>query len=68
MANQEKLKPISHDYVYHSILGAYGITNKYYDSKLDFFSSECGSFTGKRPSELPNTATLSEKELLYQYE
>lgn len=68
MANLEKLKPISHDYVYHSILGAYDITNKYYNPKLDFFSSECGPFTGKRPSELPNTATLSEKELLYQYE
>ncbi|MBP5469670.1 MAG: sulfatase-like hydrolase/transferase [Candidatus Riflebacteria bacterium] len=38
--NCQRLKRVSHDHIYHTVLGLYNIITEYYDSKLDLFSQE----------------------------
>ena len=48
-----KFPCISHDYVYHTILGFYNIKNKFYNEKLDLFSEKSEPFTDNLPSSVP---------------
>ncbi len=38
--NCQRLKRVSHDHIYHTVLGLYNIKTEYYNSKLDLFSQE----------------------------
>ena len=51
--NAKKLSAVSHDHIYHTILGAFNIRNIYYDSSLDLFSADAKPFVGPFPEDLP---------------
>lgn len=52
-ANAERLGVVSHDHVYHTILGAHGIETEDYDASLDLFSPQAKPFAGTLPEDLP---------------
>ncbi len=47
--NQKRLKVISHDVYYHTILSLFNIKNEFYDESCDLFSSSAKPF----PTEMP---------------
>jgi glucan phosphoethanolaminetransferase (alkaline phosphatase superfamily) len=51
-SNAKNLTVVSHDYLYHTILGFYNIRNKSYSSELDLFSKDAKPFAGPMPEEL----------------
>ncbi|MCL2025578.1 MAG: sulfatase-like hydrolase/transferase [Leptospirales bacterium] len=55
---------ISHDNIYHTVLGFYGIKNARYDAELDLFTREAKPFAGPLPEELPANAFMG--ELLFE--
>lgn len=38
LKNREKFDTVSHDHIYHTVLGLFGVVTPSYDSKLDLFS------------------------------
>lgn len=52
-ANHKRLHTVSHDHVYHTVLGLYGIRTGAYQEELDLFSCAAADFTGPFPRELP---------------
>lgn len=60
--NAKRLKIVSHDNIYHSILGLFNIVTERYSSKYDLFSKEVVEYSGKLPSELPENVSLNEIE------
>jgi glucan phosphoethanolaminetransferase (alkaline phosphatase superfamily) len=50
--NAANLSSVSHDHLYHTVLGLYNIKNGYYDKSLDLFSASAKPFAGPMPEEL----------------
>lgn len=50
--NSAKLAAVSHDYLYHTVLGLYNIKNDIYDKELDVFSKDAKPFVGPMPEEM----------------
>lgn len=48
-----QLAAISHDCIYHTVLGFYGIRSSEYNPRLDLFSAQAEAFTGPFPADLP---------------
>ncbi|MCL2025579.1 MAG: sulfatase-like hydrolase/transferase, partial [Leptospirales bacterium] len=59
-----KMSVISHDYIYHTALGFYGIMNAHYNAEFDLFSQEAKPFAGPLPEELPPDTYM--KKLLFE--
>jgi len=49
--NAARLNVISHDHLYHTVLGFYGIKNNHYDRNLDLFSPHAKPFAGPMPEK-----------------
>ena len=62
--NAKNLPCVSHDYIYHTILGATGVRTPQYQPELDLFSENAKAF----PLEIPkffNGLKISNKELIW---
>ncbi len=55
-----KLSAVSHDHIYHTVMGFYNIKNDIYDSRLDLFSPDAEPFTGPFPEDLPYGSTVTD--------
>ena len=62
--NVTKLAVVSHDHIYHTVLGFYNIKNDVYNNKLDLFTKNAKPFTGPMPEEM-NPITFIDK---FQFE
>ena len=56
--NRERLGAVSHDYIYHTVLGFYNIRNQEYDDRLDLFSPNAQTFSGPMSQSLPKETTF----------
>ncbi|MCL1911016.1 MAG: sulfatase-like hydrolase/transferase [Leptospirales bacterium] len=64
LATNATMPIISHDYIYHTVLGFYGVRNAHYDAGLDLFAREAKPFAGPLPEELPPDTYM--KKLLFE--
>ena len=58
--NAARLSAVSHDHVYHTVLGFFNIRNEEYDASLDLFSQGAKPFAGPFPEDLPAGTFLTE--------
>ena len=52
--NSKNLSAVSHENIYHTVLGFYNITNKIYKKELDLFTNDAKPFAGPMRENIPH--------------